>query len=253
METRTRLHPLLSTAAVSVIVLSVAGVGALTGVLPHSRGNTAAATDQKGLSQPFAPATTPAAAAAAPAPVVSAPPAAPAPQAQPVKKAVVRTSAPAAPKRVEPVAAQRPAYDEDQYDRYERYEREARAAESRPAPIQVAQPVCMSCGTVESVREVATQGQGTGLGAVAGGVTGAIIGKQFGHGSGKTAMTILGAAGGAFAGHKIEEKVRSSQRWDVTVRLDDGSTRTVTLEQQPAWRSGDRVRVVNGVLEPERV
>jgi outer membrane lipoprotein SlyB len=253
METSTRLHPLLSTAAVSVIVLSVAGVGALTGVLPQSRGNTSAATDQKSLAQPLAPATTPAAAAPAPAPLV----AAPAPQAQPVKKAVVRTSAPAAPKRAEPVAAQRPAYDEDEYDRYERYEREARGvemrAEPRPAPVPVAQPVCLSCGTVESVREVATQGQGTGLGAVAGGVTGAIIGKQFGHGSGKTAMTILGAAGGAFAGHKIEEKVRSSQRWDVTVRLDDGSYRTVTLEQLPAWRSGDRVRVVNGALEPERV
>lgn len=248
METSTRLHPLLSTAAVSVIVLSVAGVGALTGVLPQSRGNAGTAIDQKSL----APATTPA--AAAPAPVVSAPATAPASQAQPVKKAVVRTSAPAAPKRAEPVAAQRPAYDEDDYGRYEREARGVEMrAEPRPAAVPVAQPVCLSCGTVESVREVATQGQGTGLGAVAGGVTGAIIGKQFGHGSGKTAMTILGAAGGAFAGHKIEEKVRSSQRWDVTVRLDDGSYRTVTLEQLPAWRSGDRVRLVNGALEPERV
>ena len=180
------------------------------------------------------------------------PAAAPAPETKPVKKAVVRTSAPAAPRRAEPVAVQRPAYDEQEYDRYEQYEREARIAETRPAPMRVAQPVCLSCGTVESVREVATQGQGSGLGAVAGGVAGAVVGHQFGHGSGKTAMTILGAAGGAFAGHKIEEKVRSSTRWDVTVRLDDGSYRTLTLEQQPAWRSGDRVRVVNGALEPER-
>jgi outer membrane lipoprotein SlyB len=244
METSTRLHPLLSTAAVSVIVLSVAGVGALTGVLPQSRGITPSASEQKPLQ--LAPAAAPAAAP------VAAPAAAPAPEAKPVKKAVVRTSAPATQKRAETVAAQRPAYDEQEYDRYEQYERESRAAESRPAPMRVAQPVCMSCGTVESVREVATQGQGTGLGAVAGGITGAVVGKQFGHGSGKTAMTILGAAGGAFAGHKIEEKVRSSSRWDVTVRLDDGSTRTVTLEQQPSWRSGDRVRVVNGALEPER-
>jgi outer membrane lipoprotein SlyB len=247
METSTRLHPLLSTAAVSVIVLSVAGVGALTGVLPHSRGTTPGAAEQKPIAQQVAPAAAPVAAPA------SAPAAAPAPEAKPVKKAVVRTSAPAAPRRAEPVVAQRPAYDEEEYDRYERYERESRAAESRPEPVRVAQPACLNCGTVESVREVATQGQGTGLGAVAGGVTGAVIGKQFGHGSGKTAMTILGAAGGAFAGHKIEEKVRSSQRWDVTVRLDDGSYRTLTLEQQPAWRSGDRVRLVNGALEPERV
>jgi outer membrane lipoprotein SlyB len=243
METSTRLHPLLSTAAVSVIVLSVAGVGALTGVLPQSRGTTPGAAEQKPFAQQVAPVTAPVAAPAA------APAATPAPEAKPMKKTAVRTSAPAAPKRTEPVAAQRPAYDEEEFDRHER---EARAADARPAPVRVAQPVCMNCGTVESVREVATQGQGTGLGAVAGGVTGAVVGRQFGHGSGKTAMTILGAAGGAFAGHKIEEKVRSTQRWDVTVRLDDGSTRTLTLEQQPAWRSGDRVRVVNGALEPER-
>jgi len=240
METSTRLHPLLSTAAVSVIVLSVAGVGALTGMLPQSKGTTVGAAEQKPLATQIAPAAAP----------VAAPAATPAAEPKPVKKAVVRTSAPvAAPRRAEPVAAQRPAYDEEEY---ERYEREARAAETRPAPMRVAQPLCASCGTVESVREIATQGQGTGLGAVAGGVAGAVVGKQFGHGSGKTAMTILGAAGGAFAGHKIEEKVRSTQRWDVTVRLDDGSYRTLTLEQQPAWRSGDRVRVVNGTLEPER-
>jgi outer membrane lipoprotein SlyB len=247
MQAHTRLHPLLSTAAVSVIVLSVAGVGALTGVLPQSRGNTQGAAEQKSLQ--VAPAAAPAAAGvAAPA---SSPAAAPAPDAKPVRKAVVRTSA---PRRAEPVAVQRPAYDEQEYDRYEQYERDASGAEMRaeprPAPMRLAQPACTSCGTVESVREVATQGQGTGLGAVAGGITGAVIGKQFGHGSGKTAMTILGAAGGAFAGHKIEEKVRSSSRWDVTVRLDDGSYRTVTLEQQPAWRSGDRVRLLNGALEP---
>ena len=244
MQTSTRLHPLLSSAAVSMIVLSVAGVGALTGMLPQSRGITTGAVEQKPLAQQIAPVTAP----------VAAPAAAPAPEAQPVKKAAARTSAPvAAPKRAQPVVTQRPAYDEEEFDRYERYEREARAAEARPAPVRVAQPACMNCGTVESVREVATQSQGTGLGAVAGGVTGAVVGRQFGHGSGKTAMTILGAAGGAFAGHKIEEKVRSTQRWDVTVRLDDGSYRTLTLGQQPAWRSGDRVRVVNGALEPERV
>jgi hypothetical protein len=46
--------------------------------------------------------------------------------------------------------------------------------------------------------------------------------------------------------------VRSTKRWEVTVRLDDGSYRTLSLEVQPAWHSGDRVRYVNGALEPER-
>jgi len=37
--TKTRLHPLLTAAAISLIVLSGVGIAALTGVLPHSRGS----------------------------------------------------------------------------------------------------------------------------------------------------------------------------------------------------------------------
>ena len=40
METKTRLHPLLTVAAVSLTVLSAVGIAALTGVLPHSRGSS---------------------------------------------------------------------------------------------------------------------------------------------------------------------------------------------------------------------
>ena len=37
---RPRLHPLLTVAAISVTVLSAVGVGAMTGLLPHSSGTT---------------------------------------------------------------------------------------------------------------------------------------------------------------------------------------------------------------------
>ena len=40
METRTRLHPLLIVAAVSLTVFSAVGIAALTGVLPNSRGSS---------------------------------------------------------------------------------------------------------------------------------------------------------------------------------------------------------------------
>src|SRR5258706_1749603 len=40
METKTRLHPLLTVAAVSLTVFSAIGIAALTGVLPHSRGSS---------------------------------------------------------------------------------------------------------------------------------------------------------------------------------------------------------------------
>ena len=40
METKTRLHPLLTVAAVSLTVFSAIGIAALTGVLPHSSGSS---------------------------------------------------------------------------------------------------------------------------------------------------------------------------------------------------------------------
>lgn len=91
--------------------------------------------------------------------------------------------------------------------------------------------VCTTCGVVESVTAVKHKGKGTGLGAVAGGVAGGLLGNQMGKGSGNTAMTILGAAGGAYAGHQVEKNVRATTSYQTVVRMDDGSKRTF---QEPA-------------------
>jgi outer membrane lipoprotein SlyB len=125
-----------------------------------------------------------------------------------------------------------------------------------PAPVYAPQPMaqarCYDCGEVAAVNAIEQKGEGSWIGPVAGGVGGAILGKQMGKGSGNTIMTILGAAGGAYAGHKVEQKVRTTTRWDVVVRMEDGSTRTVSAAEQPLWRVGDRVRVNNGTLEPQQ-
>lgn len=107
---------------------------------------------------------------------------------------------------------------------------------------------CAFCGTVEAIRTVEVKGAGTGLGAVAGGVTGAVVGNQIGRGNGNTAMTILGAAGGAFAGNEIEKNVKKHYSYRVTVRMDDGSFRTVSQSAAPAVAVGERVRIVNGAI-----
>ena len=119
-----------------------------------------------------------------------------------------------------------------------------RYAPSRPAAPRRA--ACPACGVVEAIQPVEVRGDASGIGAVAGGVTGAVVGNQFGHGGGRTAMTILGAAGGAYAGNAIEKNVKKSTSWRVTVRLDDGSFRTVSLASAPQFAAGAHVRVVNG-------
>ncbi|HXZ93775.1 MAG TPA: glycine zipper 2TM domain-containing protein [Burkholderiales bacterium] len=198
-----KLHPLIATAAVAMIVLSAAGVAAITGLLPGTHG--APNPDE--------------------ATAASAPPQPEAPQAQ------------------EPPPAPRPAP-----------KRIAKAAPRVEAPAQMAaaKAPCADCGTVESVREVEVKGQGTGLGAVAGGVLGGVLGHQMGNGRGKDVMTVLGAAGGALAGHEVEKEARATKHWEIAVRMDNGALRTIQSSTQPPWRADDHVRVVNDALEPAK-
>jgi uncharacterized protein YcfJ len=43
-------------------------------------------------------------------------------------------------------------------------------------------------------------------------MVGGLVGNQFGHGNGRSAMTLAGAAGGAYAGHAIEKNQGSARR-----------------------------------------
>jgi outer membrane lipoprotein SlyB len=131
-------------------------------------------------------------------------------------------------------------------------ERSSRVARGQmPAQSQAPSP-CADCGVIESIRIAEVQGQGSGAGAVAGGVAGGLIGNQIGHGTGRTVATIAGAAGGAYAGNAIEKNMKKHSVYRVTLRMDDGSQRTVSQREAPAHAVGDRVRVSNGRIT-ERV
>jgi outer membrane lipoprotein SlyB len=100
-------------------------------------------------------------------------------------------------------------------------------------------------GVVERI-ELFREGQSapTGLGAILGGVAGAVIGHQIGGGSGNTVATIAGAVGGALVGNRIEN-ANGRDRYRVTVRLDNGARLEITEVGEGELRVGDRVRVVN--------
>jgi outer membrane lipoprotein SlyB len=87
---------------------------------------------------------------------------------------------------------------------------------------------------VEAVTPVTKKGDGTGVGAVGGAVVGGLIGSQIGGGRGQDAMTVVGAVGGGLAGHEIEKRQRATTVYAVKVRMQDGSTRTVTQSSAPA-------------------
>ena len=113
------------------------------------------------------------------------------------------------------------------------------------APAPVAQG-CATCGTIQSIRYVEQKGQGSGAGAVVGGVLGGVVGHQFGSGRGNTVATIAGVGVGAVAGNEVEKNVKKKSYYVVTVRLDNGGTKSVSQGSKPALREGDRVRIENG-------
>lgn len=91
-------------------------------------------------------------------------------------------------------------------------------------------------------------GSGIGAGAIVGAVVGGIVGNQVGGGSGKTAATVIGAAGGAYAGHELEKRNQTqADAYRFTIRMTDGSYQTVTQTTIDDIRVGDRVRIENGV------
>jgi outer membrane lipoprotein SlyB len=122
------------------------------------------------------------------------------------------------------------------------------AATAVPA---LAQEKCANCGRVESVREYTAKTGWTPLGATA--TAGANpsaadagrVSTQYNFSTGN--VVLLGAAGGA--GYAKRPNSYERPRWEIVVRMDDGSRRTVSHDYEPALREGDRVRVYGTQLE----
>lgn len=118
-----------------------------------------------------------------------------------------------------------------------------------PAPVKKAAepaPVCSTCGTVRAITPITVEGQSTGVGAAIGAVAGGLAGSQIGGGNGKKIATVAGVVGGALAGNKIEQKRNSSQSYDITIALDNGSVTTINVPDASGIAVGSKVAVENG-------
>jgi outer membrane lipoprotein SlyB len=135
-------------------------------------------------------------------------------------------------------------------------ERDAAAAPVvRREPVRLAQAepvreraVCGNCGRVESVRAIKTRAQGSGLGAAGGAVLGGLLGNQVGGGNGRKLATVAGAVGGAVVGNQVEGNMKATTSYEVHVRMDNGGTRSFTLQDLNGYNTGDRIKVVGGAL-----
>ena len=117
--------------------------------------------------------------------------------------------------------------------------------ESAPRAVHVAY------GTVERIADERQELEPTGGGAALGAIVGGVLGNRFGEGFGRALATGAGAIGGAVVGNQIERNeaaAGSSQVYRVTVRMDDGSRRTVDFQALDGLRVGERVHFQNGQL-----
>ena len=227
-DTSNRLHPLVAGAAVSVMLVSLIGVAAITGILPNSNGTISSAQST-------------------PAVLLSK---APVPQSFIAEPTEVKVNSP-----VESIA------QEPQQPKMMRKPVIVQAQQSLPEPrpdyaqrrpvAQTAQArqVCHSCGQIVSVDAVRQQVQPSGVGIAAGAVLGGLLGNQVGGGNGRKVATVAGAVGGGFAGNEVERRTRQSTSYHVRVRMEDGSIRSFPQSGGTnGWQAGDRVRVVDGAL-----
>ena len=114
-----------------------------------------------------------------------------------------------------------------------------------------------TCGVIQSIQPVAERQVwsplGSGVPSLAGpstssGMTGGSAQVAIGPGFTNQGMVILGAAGGATYAQRPNEYRRT--RWDVTLKMDSGLTRVVSLSFEPLMvQEGDYVRVMGNSLE----
>ena len=103
--------------------------------------------------------------------------------------------------------------------------------------------LCNVCGQVTAVKVMEKEGESGAAGLIAGGVAGALLGHQIGAGTGKDVATLAGAAGGAYAGKRIEGKMKATKTWVVSVKFENGSERTFNFEKDPSLVTGTLVKL----------
>jgi len=283
---RARQHPLLIAAAIAVILFCAIGTAAIMGWLPSSTGGNrgqlndadraalSASLQQPGQPGYVAPSMLPPATVPA-APLASQPQAAypvqtPAQSTYPAPAGGQTYAAPntaygyggsqgSTGAGADYAPAPAPQYAPAERGPAERGPAERGPAEPAPAPKAARKSTkvasndtvsnwCNNCGNIESIRQVKTRAQGSGVGAAGGAILGGLLGNQLGGGHGRQLATVAGAVGGAVVGNQVEGNMKADISYEIRVRLDDGTLRTFHQHSAPPWRTGDRVRIVKGAL-----
>src|SRR5215468_1349378 len=105
------------------------------------------------------------------------------------------------------------------------------------------------CGRVESIVQTTVRQAWTPLGSQSSFYSDSKVTTswQIGPDLSNQGMVMLGAGGGA--AYKKTPNAYEQPRWEVTVKMDSGQKRVLTVAYEPFVREGDRVRVAGNSLE----
>ena len=105
-------------------------------------------------------------------------------------------------------------------------------------------------GVVTSVRPVAVQVGSQGqppVGALLGAIAGGVLGNTMGKGNGHIVGAVAGAALGGLAGNAVQQQTEANYAkagLEITVRLNNGASVTVSQADDQRFNPGDRVAVI---------
>jgi len=99
-------------------------------------------------------------------------------------------------------------------------------------------------GEIIMVREVLIEGTKSGLGVIAGGAVGGVLGSMVGGGKGQTLATVGGAVAGGGAGAAAEEAATRQKGLEITVKLENGEVVSVVQAADREYLVGDEVKVL---------
>ena len=105
------------------------------------------------------------------------------------------------------------------------------------------------CGRVESIVQTTIKQSWTPLGSGSSFYSDSKVTTSFqiGPDLSNQGMVMLGAGGGA--AYKKTPNSYEQPRWEVTVKMENGPKRVITVAYEPFVREGDRVRVAGNSLE----
>ena len=120
----------------------------------------------------------------------------------------------------------------------------ARAADEPPAASPRQPALCVGCGIIHNVRRIEKP-----IAPERKTLPSITASPQAGGMGSETQAVPLFTFGGGSRPHRVKRQAVTRSEWEITVRYDNGQFGFLTHETEPEFRVGDRVRVVENVIE----